>query len=172
MISTVCRRDHLRYCTYALPDCCRLTVAPHQTLKGVGGGGQLWSLCFNFVVFLTTSCYAGTYVVLASSVTIRHTLAISTCALIQKKTYFVWTCKVVEMHAPTTTRLLVHKATAGILFSACIEAYSLTGFILNLKQHITSLIWFIDVFRCLNTKNELRTHHQHPESLQSISTLT
>ena len=113
MISTVCRRDHLRYCTYALPDCCRLTVAPHQTLKGVGGGGQLWSLCFNFVVFLTTSCYAGTYVVLASSVTIRHTLAISTCALIQKKTYFVWTCKVVEMHAPTTTRLLVHKATAA-----------------------------------------------------------
>ena len=107
MISTVCRRDHLRYCTYTLPDCCRLTVAPHQTLKGSEEGAtQLWSLCFNFVVFLT-------YVVLASSVTIRHTLAISTCALIKKKRYFVWTCKVVEMHAPTTTRLLVHKATAA-----------------------------------------------------------
>lgn len=114
MISTVCRRDHLRYCTYTLPDCCGLTAAPHQTLKGVGGGGQaalitLFQLCciFNYIV------QADTYVVLASSVTIRHILAISTCALIQKKTYFVWTCKVVEMHGPTTTRLLVHKATAA-----------------------------------------------------------
>ena len=66
MISTVCRWDHLRHCTNTLPDCCGLTAAPHQTLKGVGGGGQaalitLFQLCciFNYIVlswYLLRSC--------------------------------------------------------------------------------------------------------------------
>lgn len=150
MISTVCRRDHLRYCTYTLPDCCGLTAAPHQTLKGVGGGGQaalitLFQLCFifNYIVlswYLRRSCQF--------CHNPAHSRNLHLCTNPKENIFCL------DIYHEFTGA----QGDSGILFTARIEAYSLTGFILNLKQHITSLIWCIDFFWCLNTKNELRTH--------------
>lgn len=103
----------------------------------------------------------------------------------QKKTCF-WTCKVVEMHAPTTKRLLVHKVTAALCSQqASKPAVWSWGFILNLRQNYI-FDWCMDVFCCLHTKNECAhtvivnilsatvfsfTVHQHLQPFQSISTL-
>lgn len=103
----------------------------------------------------------------------------------QKKTCF-WTCKVVEMHAPTTKRLLVHKVTAALCSQQASKPTVWSwGFILNLRQNYI-FDWCMDVFCCLHTKNECAhtvivnilsatvfsfTVHQHLQPFQSISTL-